>query len=117
VKPTKDFGPQTWRFWFSNIQDTTRSGYPLSEANRVGGNWTIDAAYIADGGANPDGTFAGGTLKQITYGGAATKKSPPASSSGRTTRSLTFPKAIIYALSGQLPGRAQMIWFPEAKSR
>ncbi|MDR1157174.1 MAG: glycoside hydrolase family 97 catalytic domain-containing protein [Oscillospiraceae bacterium] len=74
VKPTKDFGPQTWRFWFSNIQDTTRSGYPLSEANRLGGYWTVDAAYIADGGANPDGTFVAGTLKQITYGGATTKK-------------------------------------------
>ncbi len=69
-------GLHHWAFWVSNgIDGTWGTGEP--RPNQLGGRWTIDAAYVADGGANPTGAVLTGTSVRVTFDGQASKKVEP----------------------------------------
>jgi lysophospholipase L1-like esterase len=73
IKP-REYGKFMWSFWHSNGVDSTWDDGSNSAANDTCGNWTIEAAFIADGGTNPDGSIAIGTSVQVTYDGGNISK-------------------------------------------
>lgn len=62
VKPVQDYGEQTWRFFFSNNLDFLGGIDP-------GTPFRITEAFLADGGADADGSVVAGSSVRVTYGG------------------------------------------------
>src|SRR6185503_404164 len=65
-----------WRFWTSNGTDSTY-GTGASGANRLGGSWRIDAAYVGDGGTAPTGAVEPGSTQPVLFDGEAKKDVQP----------------------------------------
>jgi lysophospholipase L1-like esterase len=65
-----------WSFWISNGVDSTYGG-GQANPNEMGGAWTIEAAYVADGGATHAGAVTAGTSVQVTFGGSPTRTVQP----------------------------------------
>ena len=66
IKPTQDYGDQTWQFFFSNIFDFTGGV-------EAGTPFRITEAFIADGGKDGNGSVVAGSSVRITYGGQIAK--------------------------------------------
>ncbi|AIQ67066.1 SGNH/GDSL hydrolase family protein [Paenibacillus graminis] len=70
-------GSLTLKFWHSNAVDSTWDMGLEAKASEPGGEWSIEAAYIADGGPEPDGTVLPGTQVPVTFWGEAAKQVAP----------------------------------------
>lgn len=62
VKPVQDYGEQAWRFFFSNNLDFLGGVDP-------GTPFRITEAFLADGGADADGSVVAGSSVRVTYDG------------------------------------------------
>ncbi|WP_239004496.1 SGNH/GDSL hydrolase family protein [Paenibacillus tepidiphilus] len=69
----REGGSLTLKLWHSNAVDSTWDQGQESRASRPGGEWSIAAAYVADGGLHPDGSVAAGTQVPVMFGGIASK--------------------------------------------
>lgn len=76
IKP-REYGNFNWSFWHCNAVDSTWDDGSSSSANDIGGNWVIEAAFIADGGKEIDGSVAAGTAVPITFAGSYSKEVTP----------------------------------------
>ncbi|MCA0756117.1 SGNH/GDSL hydrolase family protein [Paenibacillus sp. N4] len=72
IRP-REHGPLQFKLWHSNAVDSTWADGAESRAGDLGGRWRIEACFVADGGAQPDGSFVSGTEKAVTFGGASSK--------------------------------------------
>lgn len=72
IRP-REHGPLQFKLWHSNAVDSTWADGAESKAGDLGGRWRIEACFVADGGAQPDGSFVPGTEKAVTFGGATFK--------------------------------------------
>ncbi|WP_405107373.1 GDSL-type esterase/lipase family protein [Paenibacillus sp. FSL K6-1217] len=65
----RENGCLTLKFWHSNAVDSTWDLGVDANASEPGGEWSIEAAYVADGGAMPDGSVVPGSQVPVTFGG------------------------------------------------
>ncbi|WP_246187878.1 SGNH/GDSL hydrolase family protein [Paenibacillus tengchongensis] len=73
----REGGSLTLKLWHSNAVDSTWDQGQDARGSQPGGEWSIAAAYVADGGMNPDGSVAAGSQVPVTFGGAAAKTVAP----------------------------------------
>ncbi|WP_342424407.1 GDSL-type esterase/lipase family protein [Paenibacillus sp. FSL E2-0178] len=73
----RENGSLTLKFWHSNAVDSTWNLGEEAAASEPGGEWSIEAAYVADGGAVPDGTVVPGSQVPVTFGGEASRNVAP----------------------------------------
>lgn len=76
VKP-REYGLLKLKMWHSNAVDTTWADGQESKASDWGGYWSIEACYVADGGAVPDGSIACTEHVPVTYNGWVTRDVHP----------------------------------------
>lgn len=69
----RENGSLTLKFWHSNSVDSTWDLGAESTASEPGGEWSIEAAYVADGGVVPDGTVVPGSRVPVTFGGQGSR--------------------------------------------
>ncbi|MDQ0112028.1 SGNH/GDSL hydrolase family protein [Paenibacillus harenae] len=73
VKP-REYGALRLKVWHSNAVDSTWSDGTESKAGDEGGAWRIESCTIGDGGRQPDGSAQEGSLRIVTFEGAAFKQ-------------------------------------------
>lgn len=65
----REHGQLHLKFWHSNAVDSTWDQGQDACGGELGGSWRIDAAYVADGGAEPDGGVVAGTEAAVNFQG------------------------------------------------
>lgn len=65
------------KFWDSNAIDSTWDRGEMARGSQLGGDWLIEAAYVADGGKTPSGDVVEGSQIPVTFAGKAAKKVTP----------------------------------------
>ncbi|GIP10045.1 hypothetical protein J1TS5_22150 [Paenibacillus macerans] len=73
----RENGPLQLRFWHSNAVDSTWDTGTVAKGSQLGGAWRIEAAYVADGGKEPDGAVAPGSQVPVTFDGENGKAVEP----------------------------------------
>ena len=73
----RENGPLQLRFWHSNAVDSTWDTGTVAKGSQLGGAWRIEAAYVADGGKEPDGAVAPGSQVPVTFDGESGKAVEP----------------------------------------
>ncbi len=73
--PAEEYGTFEYKFYFSNTVDSTYDKGDTAYVGRSGGNYKIEAAYIADGGTGPDAQITNRT--PVTFGGSTEKSVAP----------------------------------------
>lgn len=66
-------GLQELRFWFSNAIDSTWDKGAVAKGGQPGGDWLIEAAFVADGGTEKDGSVVSGSQVPLTFDGSTTR--------------------------------------------
>lgn len=69
--PLEEYGNLEYCFYFSNTVDSTYDSGTTAYAGLSGGQYTIESAYIADGGSGPDDEIKNKT--EVTFNGQKTK--------------------------------------------
>lgn len=69
--PVEEYGNLEYCFYFSNTVDSTYDSGTDAYAGLPGGQYTIESAYIADGGSGPDDEIKNKT--EVTFSGQKTK--------------------------------------------
>lgn len=73
----RENGSLQLRFWHSNAVDSTWDTGTVAKGSQVGGEWRIEAAYVADGGKEPNGAVEPGSQVPVTFGGDSGKLVAP----------------------------------------
>lgn len=73
--PVEKSGELEYKFYFSNTVDSTYSLGKDSYVGMSGGNYTIESAFISDGGTSVDDEPTNRT--EVTFGGSGTKSVAP----------------------------------------
>lgn len=69
--PVEEYGKLEYCFYFSNTVDSTYDSGTKAHAGQPGGKYTIESAYIADGGTGPDDEIKNRT--EVTFNGQKSK--------------------------------------------
>ena len=69
----RENGAQTLKFWHSNAIDSTWDDGTIASASDLGSVWTIEAAFVGDGGDQPNGNVLEGTQVPLTFEGSSNK--------------------------------------------
>ena len=72
----RENGPLNLKFWHSNAIDSTWDTGEIARGSQLGGDWLIEAAFVADGGKAPAGDVVGSQIP-VTFAGHDTKKVTP----------------------------------------
>lgn len=75
--PVEEAGSFNYCFYFSNTVDSTMDDGSLAYAGMSGGSYTIESAYISDGGTEFDANVEPTSTVQITFDGETTKDVEP----------------------------------------
>lgn len=73
----RENGAQTLRLWHSNAVDSTWDDGLIASASDLGSVWTIEAAFVGDGGDQPNGDVIEGTQMPLTFEGSSSKTVQP----------------------------------------
>ena len=73
----RENGALNLKMWHSNAVDSTWDQGQESTGSELGGAWGIVAAYVADGGTEPNGQVVEATQIPVTYGGNASREVAP----------------------------------------
>ncbi|MFC6653252.1 SGNH/GDSL hydrolase family protein [Paenibacillus rhizoplanae] len=73
----RENGKLALKFWHSNAVDSTWDLGADAVASEPGGEWSIEAAYVADGGAAPDGSIVPGSQVPVTFSGELSRRVKP----------------------------------------
>ncbi|MCH1638759.1 SGNH/GDSL hydrolase family protein [Paenibacillus timonensis] len=74
----REHGALELRFWHSNAIDSTWDTGSVARGGALGGEWRIEAAYVSDGGALPDGSVEASSQVRVTFdGGSGTRSVAP----------------------------------------
>jgi lysophospholipase L1-like esterase len=65
----RENGHQSMKFWHSNAVDSTWDDGLIASASDLGGEWRIEAAFVGDGGLEPNGVVIEGTQVPLTFEG------------------------------------------------
>lgn len=69
----REQGKLELRFWFSNAVDSTWDQGGVAKGGQSGGNWLIEAAFVADGGTGRNGEVSGQSQVPVTFDGSLTR--------------------------------------------
>lgn len=69
----RENGDLKLKFWHSNAVDSTWDQGKEASGSEPGGDWVIEAAYVADGGVKPDGTIVENSQRSLTFAGDENK--------------------------------------------
>lgn len=69
--PVEEYGELEYCFYFSNTVDSTYDDGEEAYVGLMGGNYTVESAFIADGGTSVDDEIA--NYQAVTFGGSAQK--------------------------------------------
>lgn len=72
IRP-REYGQLSFKLWHSNTVDSTWADGSESKANDQGGQWRIESCFVADGGLQPDGSVAEGSMRPVTFGGEVSR--------------------------------------------
>lgn len=98
----RENGPLQLKFWHSNGVDSTWDQGQEATGSEPGGDWVIEAAYVADGGKEPDGSIVANTQQMLTFEGRNPRLLRLANASGVMRQASIYLKVIIWHLHGQL---------------
>ncbi|MDU4697839.1 MAG: SGNH/GDSL hydrolase family protein [Paenibacillus sp.] len=70
----REHGSLDLRFWHSNAIDSTWDTGSVARGGAFGGEWRIEAAYVADGGEVPQGSVVPGSQVRVTFDGGSEAK-------------------------------------------
>lgn len=105
----RENGSLTLKMWHSNSVDSTWDMGQEARGSEPGGEWSIEAAYVADGGQNPDGSVISGTAVPVTFGGSTMKQVAPGESFWSDETMLELPEghylAFTWTLKTSSPGK------------
>lgn len=105
----REDGNLTLKFWHSNAVDSTWDLGAEASGSEPGGGWSIESAYIADGGLVPDGTVTPGTQIPVTFAGEVSKQVAPGEAFWSDEAALVLPEghylAFTWTLSAAAPGK------------
>ncbi|WP_246054044.1 SGNH/GDSL hydrolase family protein [Paenibacillus anaericanus] len=73
----RENGSLNLKFWHSNAIDSTWDMGQVAVGSQLGGEWLIEAAFVADGGKTPDGKVVEGSQIPVTFAGKDSKKVTP----------------------------------------
>lgn len=73
----RECGQQCFKFWHSNAVDSTWDNGLIASASDLGGEWRIEAAFVGDGGTQPNGDVVEGTQVAVTFDGEFSKTVQP----------------------------------------
>jgi hypothetical protein len=73
----RENGPLNLKFWHSNAIDSTWDMGEIARGSQLGGEWLIEAAFVADGGKTPSGDVVEGSQIPVTFAGHDTKRVTP----------------------------------------
>jgi lysophospholipase L1-like esterase len=106
----RENGRLTLKFWHSNSVDSTWNLGEEATGGEPGGEWSIEAAYIADGGLVPDGTVVPGSQVPVTFAGADSKAVAPGENFWSDEASLDLPEghylAFTWTIKTAAPGKS-----------
>ncbi|WP_018751055.1 SGNH/GDSL hydrolase family protein [Paenibacillus sanguinis] len=95
----RENGPLELRFWHSNAVDSTWDTGTVAKGGLLGGNWRIEAAYIADGGAVADGSVMNGSQVQVAFDGNAIREVTPGEQFWSDPVSIDLPEGHLLAFT------------------
>lgn len=101
IRP-REYGQLHFKFWHSNIVDSTWADGSESKANDFGGRWRIESCFVADGGQQPDGRVVEGTVEAVTFGGSSAKDVQQGEQFWSDSVTLTIPENHFLAFSWAL---------------
>lgn len=106
----RENGNLTLKLWHSNSVDSTWDQGQEAEGSEPGGEWSIEAAYVADGGLTPDGTVTAGTAVPVTFAGSSKKQVAPGESFWSDETPLLLPEghylAFTWTIKTTSPGKS-----------
>lgn len=106
----RENGSLTLKFWHSNSVDSTWDLGQEASGSEPGGEWLIEAAYIADGGLVPDGTVTPGSQVPVTFAGEIHKHVAAGEQFWSDEASLELPEghylAFTWTLRTASPGKS-----------
>ncbi|ASA25931.1 SGNH/GDSL hydrolase family protein [Paenibacillus donghaensis] len=102
----RENGELKLKFWHSNTVDSTWDLGQESAGSEPGGEWSIEAAYVADGGLEPDGSLAAGTQVPVTFAGRACKQVAAGEVFWSDEAVLKLPEGHVLAFTWTLKTRA-----------
>lgn len=91
IKP-RESGQLELRFWHSNSVDSTWDMGSVAKGSMPGGDWFIEAAYVADGGTCRDGQVVPGTSVQVMFDGKPGKAVAPGETFWSDPLQIELPK-------------------------
>lgn len=106
----RETGDLKLKFWHSNNVDSTWDKGQEASGSEPGGEWSIEAAYIADGGLELDGTVVQGSQVPVTFAGAVSRAVAPGECFWSDEASLQLPEghylAFTWTLRTAVPGKS-----------
>ncbi|WNS41374.1 SGNH/GDSL hydrolase family protein [Paenibacillus sp. MMS20-IR301] len=102
----RENGSLTLKFWHSNSVDSTWDLGAESAASEPGGSWSIEAAYVADGGSVPDGSVVPGSQVPVTFAGEASRHVEPGERFWSDEAVLELPEGHLLAFTWTLKTEA-----------
>ncbi|WP_235775204.1 MULTISPECIES: SGNH/GDSL hydrolase family protein [Paenibacillus] len=106
----RETGPLHLKFWHGNSVDSTWDQGKESVGGEPGGEWRIEAAYVADGGTNPDGGVAENSQMPITFNGVPVKNVAPGEKFWSDEVDLELPEghflAFTWTITATKPGKS-----------
>ncbi|QQZ63388.1 SGNH/GDSL hydrolase family protein [Paenibacillus sonchi] len=105
----RENGSVTLKFWHCNAVDSTWDIGVEARGSEPGGKWSIEAAYIADGGLEPDGTVMPGSQVPVTFLGETAKQVAPGEVFWSDEAALVLPEghylAFTWTIRTAAPGK------------
>jgi len=106
----RENGSLKLKFWHSNAVDSTWDTGKEAAGSEPGGEWRIEAAYVADGGTEPDGSIVPGTGVPVNFAGADFRQVIPGEAFWSDEVDITLPEghclAFTWTLSAAQPGKS-----------
>ncbi|AWB44203.1 GDSL family lipase [Paenibacillus sp. CAA11] len=106
----REYGSLQFRLWHSNAVDSTWDLGKDARAGEPGGSWRIEAAYLADGGLQPDGSIAIGSEAAVTFKRSVSKDVAPGEKFWSDEVSLFIPDnhylCLSWTISTKAPGKS-----------
>ncbi len=96
----REHGKLELRFWHSNAIDSTWDTGLVARGGALGGQWRIEAAYVADGGTAPDGSVEPNSQVRVTFdGGSGARSVAPGEKFWSDPVKLDLPEGHLLAFS------------------
>ncbi|UQZ34944.1 GDSL family lipase [Paenibacillus sp. PK3_47] len=108
----RETGDLKLKFWHSNNVDSTWDKGQEASGSEPGGEWSIEAAYFADGGLEPDSTVVPGSQVPVTFAGAVSRAVVPGEYFWSDEASLQLPEAHYLAFTWSIKTAAPGKSFP-----